>query len=248
VMALVARGLAAWLERAAELHDGRRFTTPLGLLAPLAVPVHLLLAPLIGVTCVNWMALFEHDLRRIADGIPHDPAITGETVVIVNLPSDVLLHGIPYLRSSLGEPTPHRMQALYCGLGAIELTRLDERTVEIAAEETFLSWPWAQVFRSPDTHPFAAGDGVRLSFMSAEIVATDGRGRPTRARFRFDRPLESAADHWLAWSAGRLVPFTPPRVGESARFAAIAPGRLLRQNLAHFLRSGRWKRAWRLDS
>jgi len=33
-----------------------------------------------------------------------------------------------------------------------------------------------------------------------------------------------------------------------ARFAAIAPGRLLRQNLAHFLRSGRWKRAWRLDS
>jgi len=246
--AVIARGIQAWLERPPWLFEGRHWTTPIGLLAPAALVAHLVLAPLFGLAAAAWMAAYDNSLRRIEQGIPRNPGIAEQDVTIVALPTDILLHGIPYRRSSLRWPSPLRLRALYAGMGEVEIGRPDERTLVLDAASTFLSRPWTMVFRDSRADPFAPGDVVRLSGLAIEVLETDGRGRPWRVRFRFDEPLETATDHWLTWSSGRLVPFELPPVGGSARIPRIPIVFLMWRTAAEFFRSGAWKRAYALDT
>lgn len=240
-MALVAESLEAYRRRDSLIFDGKRFTTTLGRLAPLGIWVHLVVAPLVALCCCGWMGIFNFQLQRISDGIPEP--VAEQEVTIVALPSDVLLHGIPYLRSSLRQPQPRKLRALYCGLGSSTLERLDSRTLVMQVEDDFVVRPWAQMFRDPRTDPFAVGDRLRLEGLTIETLEIDDDAHPTRVSFRFERDPEE--HRWFTWAEGRLIPVALPAVGHSIQFEGIEADRMLWQNTRDYLRSGAWLRAWR---
>ena len=76
--------------------------------------------------------------------------------------------------------------------------------------------PWSMLFRNVDTHPFAAGETVRLPHVEVTVLSVTLQGNPVETKFVFDEPLEQAAD-WRIWNAAGFNRFPVPEVGESVR-------------------------------
>jgi len=247
-MALIALLIHAWTTKPEWLAQGSPWRLPVRAMVGLWIVVHLFLAPLGNLPSGLAMALLDHRMNRIADSIPRDPSVAEADVIVVSLPTDIFLHAIPYIRSSLRWPSPRRLQALHAGFGSVAVRRTDERTLVVEPEGTFVSRPWATMFRGPDAYPFAVGDVVRLQGLTIEVLAVDGRKRATRVEFRFDDPLERAATHWLTWSEGALVPFELPGIGEQVRLPEIELRQLLFQNTFHFFSTGAWKRMHEVET
>jgi len=240
-MALVALFLQAWTGRLGALRatPARRVAT--AGLAWITIVTLTITGPLTGFSACAAPALFGYQIGRAALSLPADPALAGQRVIVTGLPSDIVLHGIPYMRSSLRWPSPRQLQALHAGIGAVELHRVDASTLDVRAEDSFVARPWAQMFRGVRTHPFSVGQTVELDGLRIEILEVDGAGRAVAARFRFDGPLETAVDHWLAWSASGLVPFSPPPPGVSVRIDGQGIVEYLRATRRSFFASGAWR-------
>ncbi len=247
-LALVAHFIHAYVSKSPWLTGRTRRRRPAKLLFALWILGFVILPPLMGVPGEFWMAAYHDHVMRLHDDIPKSPGVADEDVIIVTLPSDVWLHSIPYVRSSLRWPSPRALMTLHAGVGTVELKRTDARTLVLRSEKTFVSKPWAQMFRGPVAYPFAAGDSVRLSNVSIDVLDVDERSRPTRVRFRFDKELEAAANHWLTWSDDNLVPFTLPGVGESVRLTETTIGDLAGASDKHFFSSRKWMGVHRLET
>ena len=107
---------------------------------------------------------------------------------------------------------PQRIRALATQPVALEITRVNERTLRIGFEgrrySTVLDW----LFRGPD-RPLEAGQVVELDGMSVEVTEVTAAGEPREVLFRFDRPLEDSSLRWVRWDDGVFVPFLPPPPG-----------------------------------
>jgi hypothetical protein len=89
---------------------------------------------------------------------------------------------------------------------------------------TLFDGPWVQSIRTPSQR-LARGSVIQLRDFSVTVLE-DHQGRPTRAAFRFDRPLEDPSLVLLAVVDGRLQRFTLPAVGQEV---ALSRGRVLAQ-------------------
>ena len=52
-------------------------------------------------------------------------------------------------------------------------------------------------------YPMVLGHRIELTGMRAEVRALAEDGRPSEARFRFDRPLDDTSLRWLQWARTR---------------------------------------------
>jgi len=67
------------------------------------------------------------------------------------------------------------------------------------------------------------GDSITLPAAKIEITITDmtDDGRAAEARFRFPVPLEDPSLRWLYVKKEGHLPFTPPKIGETAELPAF---------------------------
>jgi hypothetical protein len=105
---------------------------------------------------------------------------------------------------------PHRLRRT--GPDTLELSTL---------EGTLLDAPWPSVFRSRSL-PLPRGSVVRTSYMTVTIL-DDRAGRPTRASFRFTRPLDDPSLIFLVFRDGSLHRLAIPPVGSVVDLPRLKP-------------------------
>ena len=148
--------------------------------------------------------------------LPDEQTLEQTSLVIVSAPMDAFGVSIPIRQSSRGGPVPHSLLQLRGGFGPATLFRVDSSTVIVTTLDGLIEIPWSMLFRNIETHPFAAGDTVRLPNVEITVLSVSPRGNPLETQFRFDEPLEHAGD-WLLWEAEGLYVFALPAVGQSVR-------------------------------
>ena len=211
------RALAPWLQRAS-----------LGVGA-LLVLLHLVLSPPALALRARSMVSVERLVRRTDDSLPREKSVRDKTIVVVNSPGDPFFGYLLISRRSRGEERPKHLRWLATGLTAVQLTRLDARSLRVAPEGGFLQFTVDQMLRD-EQHGFVAGERVNLSGVSFVVEAITANGKPSQVRAEFDRPLEDPSLLWYRWSGLGLVPYVLPEVGASETLPAIDMLSLLRDS------------------
>lgn len=205
-------GLAREVARGEVLPRGTRWVA--GLLVASNLVLALVLLPL------KCLASFNLDAMRAgADGaVPRGPAIAEDTLVVVSAASEGPVFFAWAYRDAHGIPTP-RTRILSTGMGELEVTRLDERTLRLRPDGGFLASEMQRMMRSA-ARPFAQGDVMALTDLELVVVSVSGDGRPEVVEARFRTPLEAERLRWMRSEGMALVPWSPPAVGETVRVPA----------------------------
>ncbi|MDD9968844.1 MAG: hypothetical protein OXR73_21565 [Myxococcales bacterium] len=183
-------------------------------MSALLVGLHLLLSPLLLPVAACSVA-FTAPVHRGLDALLAGPSLAGKTVVF--------LHATDFYQTKLvrsafalsGRAMPASVYGLSYGRGPLVARRVGARALE-------LHWPRGLWERQVDTlyrdphHGLFEGQVRRVPGLSVRILAATPQGRPTRARFVFDRPLDDPSLHWLRWDgvAPEALSF---RVGQEVR-------------------------------
>ena len=225
-MALVAQLLALALGNDGAAPPTRR--PALRTAAVVLVGLHLILAPLVLPVRALSVRFLNAFAARATEAIPKDEAVRGKTLVVVRAPADGSVGYTLTERAVLGVPRPERIRLLASGLGSVQVTRMDERTLKVRPAFGFCSTEGERMVRGL-SRPFRVGDTVELSDLHVLVTAVNAQGRAVEAVFRFDRPLEDPSLLWLSWRGAGLVPYSPPAVGAAHSLGEIDLGSALRE-------------------
>jgi hypothetical protein len=138
-----------------------------------------------------------------------DPALKGQTVVLVTAPVILAATYFPIMQALAGLPVPAHVRFLAPHQPPVDIRRVDDRTLVIRPAGGFLKSPWDQLARN-GCHPMSLGERVELAGMTAEVTALTSDRRPAEVKFRFDRPLEDPSFRWLYWSPQGFETKAPP--------------------------------------
>jgi len=207
---------------------------PAGVLAFVWVVFHIIAAPIAMPGSSILMGVAATKMERAYASIPSDPEVAERTVVVVRARTDFMPWHFALIRASLDIPYPGHMRVLSSGYRDVTVERTDPNTLVLRAVPNLIGNAATSVFRAPKV-PMHVGDEVILSGMTATVLATDSKGMPSAAEFRFDVPLDDASFEWL--SATRIpfksrfssryffteyyVKVAPPGVGQSASLETL---------------------------
>jgi hypothetical protein len=182
------------------------------------VALHLVLAPVL--LARKSKALEGPTPQDLVDrAIPTDPGVATKTVVIVNPPNDGFAGAVVATRLVRGEPGPRYVLPLAGGTTALEVTRVDARSLRVRPDDGFLQFTFDRNWRRLD-RPLLPGSTVELSAMTVTVLDATDDLRPQTALFRFNAPLEDSSFVWRRWNHGAYAPWTPPAIGETVHLAA----------------------------
>jgi hypothetical protein len=218
IMVVVARFVVAVSRQADTLYPGklRRSLATVNAIWIFTSSVPLTLYTL-GLTA-RGNADLQASFARAAASLPHDPALAGKTLVVVDAAIEPILFYDAYERAARGEVRPARTRLLATSGGrALTVERLDERTLRLSAERGLLDRHSDMALRMRSQ----AGDVVDVPGMHVEVERVGEGGIPSTVRFRFDVPLEDAQLVWQHWDHGHFVPFVPPAVGQQVILPAV---------------------------
>ncbi|MET0283960.1 MAG: hypothetical protein ABW352_05800 [Polyangiales bacterium] len=144
-------------------------------------------------------------------------ASVGSRPVFVNPPSMFYTLFQRRIRQTRGEPPIDRVRALAPSVRALDVERLDARTLRLHLREPALPWfSPAWLMRTLDA--FARRDPLRAGQVTLSDVAINVDDQVLD--FRFTQPLEQL--ELLQWT-GAWTPFVPPAVGERVHLPAGMP-------------------------
>ena len=210
-MGLLAQFLCGLLDGEPWLPGHALWKWPAVLLGCALMAVHLVSSPLHLVRTAADAS--GGGVEEASDSIPTDPAIQGQLVVIVSVPSAVTVAYSFFIRTVKGQPIPAHTRVLAAGGEPVRLYRADARTLRVRWEG-----PLERLFRGR-AHPMTGLERIRLSGTDIEVTALTADGWPAEATFRFERELEDPALRWLRWGQdngqSRFVSFRPPSIGET---------------------------------
>jgi hypothetical protein len=212
-MGLLATLVAGLVDRPRWAPSRAVWRVPAIALAGVLLAVHGLVAPFRLPVTSRGFEEYDRYMRASADSIPDAP---GRTLVILNAPD---FHGanlLPFYRLASPRPMPARIHRIAPISPPIELSRPDAHTL-VARSDAFVMPEQVSGTR----FPMAAGQRIRLTGITAEVIEVTADGRPRTVAFHFDVPLEDRSLGWLAWhpSSGPFsyAPIDLPRVGETRR-------------------------------
>jgi hypothetical protein len=219
-MGLLAQLVSGFVEGGHWMPRRRAWRLPAGALTGLLVIVHLGIAPLSTPILAYSLKPFGEPMVQAIAGVPDDPVIAEQDLVLVNPPDHLfLVSPIPTLKILNGRPYPRRLRTLVTGSSPLEVTRLTERALRVRTEQGIYSGTLGRLFRSR-YDPMSAGQRFELTGMTVEIMRTDAHGGPVELEFTFSVPLEDSSLRWLRWEGEGYVPFKPPPIGQTV---ALAP-------------------------
>jgi hypothetical protein len=149
-------------------------------------------------------------LSRAADALGSE--IEGKDVIVLSAP-DYFGPRVAVLRKALeGGPVPRRWRTLSSGAERVTIERNAAASLVVFWDEGLLSEEYTRLFRSLRA-PMGTGDRVALEGLSVTILEVTRDGRPRRAEFRFDAPLDSAEFVTYAWKDGTFARLALPEIG-----------------------------------
>lgn len=219
-MGLLSLGVRGLIEHCRE--PRRSYPTRLataGLVA-LLLGVHLVLAPIQGLTVLRYQArVSDRQLNAIAS-VPHDQAIANQDLVLLNCPDYAYgAMAIAPVKLAHGARVPRRLRALTASAGAMQITRLDTHTLEATLATGLFSDELSRYFRGQQL-PFHVGERVQLPGFAVEILSLAPHGDPDRLRYRFAQPLEHPSLRFLRWYDGQYLPAQLPAIGHTLQLPA----------------------------
>jgi hypothetical protein len=102
----------------------------------------------------------------------------------------------------------------------VHVYRLDTRTLRLRPADGFLVNEGQRMVRGL-SRPFHPGDEVVLPDLDVRVDEVSADGRPMRADFTFDVPLDDPSLLWMQWQGSTLAAYLPPAVGDSHVLPAI---------------------------
>lgn len=188
---------------------------------------HAVLAPLLLPIRVRSMSGVRRSLAVFDRSVADDASIQDKTVVVVHSPNDGLVGYLPFIRASERRPRPARLRVLAGSLGAVEVRRVDDRTLQIRPDDGYLAEVANRIQRGL-SRPFEPGDVIQMPDLRVTVLDVTGDGRPAEATFEFDAPLDDPKLVWRRWSFDHFEPWSPPAVGETVRLDAVDVSELAR--------------------
>jgi hypothetical protein len=218
ILGALATIVAAWRDRASWFpqHGFARWRSmPIVLWCGLG---HVFLSPAVYVFSLHQMTIFEKIVARLSVGVPEDPQIESQRMVVVNPPEPAFAAYVMITRTDDGRPSPAKMLAFSSGSRDMAVTRTDASTVIVSSTIGLVHSATDLLTR--DDRPFSVGDHVDLSDVSIEVTRINADGLPMEAKFMFAHPLENEAYRWMQWKNQTLVPLPPLEIGETISFPA----------------------------
>jgi hypothetical protein len=209
--ALVARFLAAWLERG---QPEERAVLPRGaaIFAGFFALVHLAAAPVILPVRARLPGAVSRGVAKIDARLPGDAALAQQDLVLVNVPFKYQCNFASVVRRSVGGVSPRRWRCLGVSADEVAVERPDAHTLVLRPAGGYL-----RNFEDTNVRSrlisFAVGDRVELPGYAIAVRAITADGRPAGVEHRFAVRLEDPSLRWLVWQRGAYRPFTPPPVG-----------------------------------
>jgi hypothetical protein len=175
------------------------------------IAFHLVLAPPLQLLRSRSMVTVGDALRRSNASLP----TTERTIIALNTPTDALAGYLLLLRAWQHQPLPAHFWWLYAGPAALDVTRVDEHTLELKPVNGFITSNAERMLRA---RPFAAGDRVELGLLTLEVTQVTTDGRPLVLVAQLASSFEQVT--WVSWRDGEgYVPFEPPAPGQTVRIA-----------------------------
>jgi hypothetical protein len=156
-------------------------------------------------------------LHRAADDLGSE--IEDKDVIFVTAPDFFAVRLFQLRKRTEGGPLPRRIRALAAGGDPIELSRVDERTLQVRYDGGLLGRPLSELFRDRRL-PMKVGDRVDLAGLGIEVLAITPEGRAETVRFRFEDSLDAASLLFYRWENAGFRRMTLPAVGETVHLDA----------------------------
>jgi hypothetical protein len=171
-----------------------------------------LASPALFVVSETGPGVAEGAIERMIETIPKQLGFEGQTVVLLNAPSDMFVWGMRLVMLGRGQPVPAHMYLLYSGPDPVTISTTEPHVLE---ERTGGGWLSRFADRAFRKSPLRAGDTIDLAAMSVRVESLTRDGRPSAVRFTFPTNLDDPSLVLLAWGARGLQRITPPAVGAS---------------------------------
>ncbi len=188
------------------------------------VATHLFLSPLLLPLAPGFIQAAGEPMQVAAASLGSDPRMAEQDLIVASTPDYLFfVANLPTLQVLAGRPVPRRLRALAIGPTAVELTRIDQRTLRVDLERGLFVGPLSQLFHDAE-RPLRPGDRMTVEGLEVEVLTASTDRSPDSLLYRFSRPLEHASLRWVRWQDGHYVDFEPPAVGEKITLApAIGP-------------------------
>lgn len=209
----LAQLFAAWRER--DVSVRRAWARPV---VYLTAAFHLYLAPLIFIASTTQMMMLDRVIGRTAAGVPNEPELATQRLIVVNAPDATFLGYLATIRRDRGEHAPDKVLAMSSGVRPLTLTRTSATSLTLQSSVALVQ-PGTDLLLRTAT-PFEVGYRVVFTDVAIEVTRVNAEGWPTEARFDFARPLEDASFHFMQWQQQTLTPFALPTIGERIDFPA----------------------------
>jgi len=197
--------------------------TPRKLLACSWIIIWLVISPLLLVLLTLSPLGMQKPLTLAAATIaPPEITMLPEQIVVVNVPSDLMLFYLPFIRAASGQGTALDIFLLSAGMMPIEVQRTNDRTVAVRLNDGLLSGSWYQVFRDPAAAPLKKGYTLTLPICSISVTGVADTGLPSEITYEFTVPLEDSSLRWVTWSEQGFIPFALPSPGETVKIKQLA--------------------------
>lgn len=184
----------------------------------LLIAIHLVIAPLLFVPSLGQTQPFENSSRSIAAQIR---AHAATQVVIVNTPIELLGAYATAILAEGSTPRPASIHQLYAGGSALEVERVDTRTLEVRVQEGWGARMLERIFCAESDLPHA-GTQLEVEAMAIRVMDTDATGHPLRVRFQFNDAVDAPQRLWLSWQGKRPWLWKPPALGETVKLEPLA--------------------------
>ena len=218
---LVAQFCGAWLDRDRDRTSGGSRGILTGLTALFLLFVHVVAAPVLLPVRSRIPGSVARGVERIDQLVPSDAALAQQDLVLVNVPFKYLCNFASVVRRSNGGVSPKRWRCLGVSPDAVEVTRLDDRTLALRPAHGYMRFFEDTNVRARSV-PFVVGERVAVTGWSMTVRELTTDGRPAVVEAEFDVPLEDASLRWLVWLDGAYRSFVPPAVGASVTIPAQA--------------------------
>ena len=175
--------------------------------------IHLVRAPLESIRHARALTAARQTVQDIyLSAAIDDRWVAQQDLMLLNAPDPMLLLYVPHVRFEAGRPAPRVWRALSMTLRPILARRTDQRTLELSTiEGSLLEMPVARLVRRDDQW-LRPGEHIELPRLAIDVLEATPEG-PKKLRFRFEQNLDHPSLVLLAAVPGRLVRWTPPRVG-----------------------------------
>lgn len=190
------------------------------ILARTLVGIHLVASPLLFSGRVRSSALVQGQVETIMKGIEALPGQPATPVFCLQAPSDLVMLYTEAAQRWRGLEEPRPVQYLYAGLGAVVVSRIDARTVELTSDVPWLNAPLDQMMR---VAPLPTGTSSSTPWFTARVTRTDERGRPLAVEFEFESETFLEAATFARWDDGAPRFVTLPSPGDRLDLPGIEP-------------------------